>query len=104
MESVAILNKFRSLGINGGIIDLCRDSSLLEQISWMSEADFNNLFQIEEKNLAERKDKILAKIQSEFAIDTSIKPYSYVKSIQENFNHSSIPYSDLFYELTGLER
>lgn len=87
-----------------GLILSCGDSSTLESVSWISEADFIELLEINAENSIDGKAEAIHEIQSAFGIEKLIEPYRYIRSIQEGFNYSSIPYSDEYYDITGLER
>lgn len=86
------------------LVVICGNSSPLEQISCMNEYDFKNLLETDSETYVEGRAEILNKIQRAFALDTSIDPYHYVKSIQKAFNYTSIPYPDEYYDVTGLDR
>ena len=86
------------------LILACRDTSPLEQISWMNEAQFEELLKLDAETIIEGKDDALQTIRSCFDIEPCPNPYLYVKSIQKDYDYSLIPFSDEYYDVTGTER
>lgn len=82
----------------------CRDASPLEQISWMDEIRFKQLLESDGEMFIEGKKEALEKIEKLFNTEKMPDPYSYVKAIQNGFDYSSIPYSDEYYDATGIEK
>lgn len=82
----------------------CKNTSPLEEIYWSDRDSFEDFLQEDIKNVLNKQEVILKKIQSELGITPISDPYSYVKKIQSEFDYSLIKYPDEFYEITGLEK
>ncbi len=81
----------------------CRDSNVISQIWWMSEAQYRELLCEDAENPAPGKDEALSAIEKEFSL-TPIDPYAPVKAMVNAFDPSFIRFSDEYYDVLGLER
>ena len=86
------------------LVLFCKDASLLEQICWMDEGQFSELLKSNEENSWPEKDVALNILRTELGIEIQSSAYHYVKSLQANFNYSTIPYSEEYYDTLGIER
>lgn len=83
------------------LVLFCKDASPLEQICWMNEGQFTELLKSAEENSSSVKDIALNTLRSEFEIEVLSDAYQYVKSIQANFDYSTIPFSEEYYDTLG---
>lgn len=81
----------------------CKDASPLEQICWMDEEIFLALLKLEENGSLE-KDIALNTLCTELGIEIQSNAYQYVKSLQANFDYSTIPFSVEYYDILGVEK
>lgn len=91
MEIIDIIEEFLSF------VAFCKDASLLEQISYINDKQFVELLKSEEilKNL---EIEIALKVLAEsLNISPNLDTYRCVKSLQENFDYSIIPFSKEYY-------
>ena len=87
----------------------CRDANPLSQIFWMKEEQFRRL--LAEDSAASwpgsevffrRRDAALAAIEEAFCL-TPAAPFAPVRQMQAAFDPGSVPYSDEYYDVLGLE-
>lgn len=78
-------------------VSFCKDASPLEQISYINDKQFLELLKSEEivKNL--EKETALKVLSESLNISPNLDTYRCVKSLQENFDHSIIPFSKEYY-------
>lgn len=86
------------------LVLFCKGASPLEQISWMSEGQFSELLASEEENGWQEKDDKLNTLRMEFGIEVLSNAYQYVKSLQVNFDYTTIPFSQEYYNTLGIEK
>lgn len=86
------------------LVLFCKDTSPLEQICWMGEEQFLELLKLEEGNRYSAQEAALNILRTEFGIEVKPNAYQYVKSLQANFDYSTIPFSEDYYDALGIER
>ena len=86
------------------LVLFCKDASPLEQICWMDEENFFALLKLEGKNSCLEKDSALNTLREEFGIQAQSNVYQYVKSLQDNFDYLTIPFSEEYYDTLGIGR
>lgn len=86
------------------LVLFCKDTSPLEQICWMGEEQFLELLKLEEGNRYSAQKAALNILRTEFGIEVKPNAYQYVKSLQANFDYSTIPFSEDYYDALGIER
>lgn len=86
------------------LVVACGSANPVEQIVWMSRAQFENHLKEEQAARTERQKGILEKIRTELGITPMEDPYAYVKEVQKDFDGSKIIYSDMYYETLGIDR
>lgn len=86
------------------LVLFCKDASPLEQICWIGEEQFTELLKFEEENCSSAKDIALNILRTEFGVETQSNAYQYVKSLQDNFDYSIIPFSEEYYDALGIEK
>lgn len=86
------------------LVLFCKGASPLEQICWMGEERFLELLNSEEGNSCPAQDAALNTLCTEFGIEAQPNAYKYVKSLQANFDYSTIPFSEEYYDALGIER
>lgn len=86
------------------LVLFCKDASPLEQICWMDEEKFLALLKSEEVNGSSEKDIALNTLCTELGIEIQSNVYQYVKSLQANFDYSTIPFSVEYYDTLGIEK
>jgi hypothetical protein len=83
------------------LVCACGNSSPLEQISYVSEAEFSKLLQLDDEAYKSDAAVSVTTIQNNLGIKKCVEPYKYVKDIQMNFNYAQIPYSKEYYDSIG---
>lgn len=87
------------------LVLFCKDASPLEQICWMGEIQFLELLKSEEEeNRWAARDTALNTLRTEFGIEVLSNTYQYVKSLQSNFDYSTVPFIDEYYDTLGINR
>ena len=86
------------------LVLFCKDASPLEQICWVSEEQFLELLKLEEGNRDSVQEAALNILCTELGIEVNPNAYQYVKSLQANFDYSTIPFSEDYYDALGIER
>ncbi len=86
------------------LIIACFDSSILESISYTSKEQFEESLRSARQEASLETSNVLREIQNKLNIQPHAYPYEYVKSIQDDFEYKSIPFTDAYYEVTGEER
>jgi hypothetical protein len=86
------------------LVIFCKGASPLEQIYWMEEEQFSELLKLEEENTWLARDAALNTLCKEFGIEAQSNTYQYVRCLQANFDHSTIPFSDEYYDTLGIEK
>lgn len=82
----------------------CKSAGPLEQICWISKEQFSELLKSEEESDWSAKDAALDILRTEFGIEVQSNAYQYVKSLQVNFDYSTIPFSEEYYDTLGIEK
>lgn len=84
------------------LIAFCKDASLLEQISYISEKQFLELLKSEEiVNNLEKQIALIA-LKESLNISPNFDTYQDVKKLQASFDHSTIPFSKEYYSILGI--
>ncbi|MCR6546483.1 hypothetical protein [Dehalobacterium formicoaceticum] len=86
------------------LVLFCKGASPLEQICWIGERQFSELLKSEEENGWPAQDAALNTLCTEFGIEAHSNAYQYVKSLQADFDYSTIPYSKEYYDTLGIEK
>lgn len=86
------------------LVIFCKGASPLEQICYIDEGQFSELLKSEEENDWPARDGALNTLRKEFGIEAQSNAYQYVKSLQADFDYSTIPYSEEYYNTLGMER
>ena len=86
------------------LVIFCKGASPLEQICYIDEGQFSELLKPEEENDWPARDAALNTLRKEFGIEAQSNAYQYVKSLQADFDYSTIPYSEEYYNTLGMER
>ena len=86
------------------LVLFCKGASTLEQICYIDEAQFSEMLKSEEENDWLARDAALNTLRKEFGIEAQSNAYQYVKIIQADFDYSTIPYSEEYYDTLGIER
>ena len=88
----------------------CRDASPLTQIHWMSEERFRALLREDaeagwpgSEAFFARKAQALAAVEREFAL-SPMDPWGPVKALQAAFSPATLPFSDEYYDVLGLDK
>ena len=80
------------------LILFCKDAGFLEGISYTDENHFYQLVQAEEDAGYLAREDALDTLRLEFGMDAHINAYQYVKRLQADFDYTTIPFSDAYYE------
>jgi hypothetical protein len=86
------------------LVLFCKDVSPLEQICYIDEGQFSELLKSEEENGWPARDAALNTLCKEFGIEAQSNAYRYVKNLQANFDYSTIPFSEEYYDTLGIEK
>jgi hypothetical protein len=86
------------------LVLFCKGASPLEQICYINEEQFLNLLKLEEDNGCAARDAALNALCTEFRTEAQPNAYQYVKSLQANFDYSTIPFSDEYYGTLGIDK
>ena len=86
------------------LVLFCKDVSPLEQICYIDEGQFSELLKLEEGNGWPARDAALNILCKEFGIEAQSNAYRYVKDLQANFDYSTIPFSEEYYDTLGIEK
>ncbi|MFD2115799.1 hypothetical protein [Paenibacillus yanchengensis] len=82
----------------------CKGASPLEQICWMVEEQFLELLNSEDRKHCSAEEIALNALRKEFGIEIQSNAYQYVKNFQANFDYSTIPFSEEYYDTLGIEK
>jgi hypothetical protein len=82
----------------------CKHTSLLEQISYFRQEQFFEMLQSTDETESPDWANALRTLHTDLALMPHPNPYHHVKSLQSAFDHTTIPFSDEYYDLTGIER
>lgn len=86
------------------LILACGSANPIEQIIWMTLAQFDQHLQAEKARQTPQQTETLSLLAKHFSLAPMEDPYSYVKALQDDFDSSRIAYSDDYYDTLGLER
>ena len=86
------------------LILYCKHTSVIEQISWMDRAGFENLLKTNEENFFQEQVDALKAIEDTFSFQPITDAFSYVKNLQENFDYSKISFSEEYYDTLGIDK
>ena len=86
------------------LVITCGSANPVEQIVWMSRAQFDQHLQNERALRTAEQIARVGKLREELKLSPMDNPYEYVKASQTHFDGSQIPYSDAYYDILGQER
>ena len=82
----------------------CKDASLLESISYVTETRFHESVKEIAEYSSSAEDSAVDTLRLDIGIEPSPNAYESVKSLQADFDYTLIPFTDEYFYLTGAAR